>query len=81
MFSKTLPDGGAEGDDMIFVDDESKVLITAPGRRTTSWGVGDFGGRDAGPFAHGMYGAPLIVNGERDGRTLLLLPLGMATIP
>lgn len=55
-----------EGDDMIFVDDESKPLINGTGLEDyflCSW---DFGGRDgARPFAHQMYGAPYIQLPER----------------
>ena len=57
-----------EGDEMIFVDDETKPLITGTGSEDYFLGSWDFGGRDgATPFAHAMYGAPLIVNAERTG--------------
>jgi len=57
-----------EGDDMIFVDDESKPLINGTGSEDYFLGSWDFGGRDgAQPFAHAMYGAPLIVAPERTG--------------
>jgi hypothetical protein len=57
-----------EGDDMIFVDDETKPLITGTGSEDYFLGSWDFGGRDgAQPFGHAMYGAPLIVNAERTG--------------
>jgi hypothetical protein len=57
-----------EGDDMIFVDDESKPVITGTGSEDYFLGSWDFGGRDgAVPFAHAMYGAPLIVAPERTG--------------
>lgn len=57
-----------EGDDMIFVDDESKPLINGTGSEDYFLGSWDFGGRDtAQPFAHHMYGAPLIAAGERTG--------------
>jgi hypothetical protein len=57
-----------EGDEMIFVDDETKPLITGTGSEDYFLGSWDFGGRDgAQPFGHGMYGAPLIVNAERTG--------------
>ena len=57
-----------EGDDMIFVDDESKPVINGTGSEDYFLGSWDFGGRDgAQPFAHAMYGAPLIVNAERTG--------------
>jgi hypothetical protein len=57
-----------EGDDMIFVDDESKPVITGTGSEDYFLGSWDFGGRDgAVPFAHAMYGAPLIVAPDRTG--------------
>ncbi len=57
-----------EGDEMIFVDDETKPLITGTGSEDYFLGSWDFGGRDGAiPFAHSMYGAPLIVNAERTG--------------
>jgi hypothetical protein len=57
-----------EGDEMIFVDDESKPIITGTGSEDYFLGSWDFGGRDgATPFGHAMYGAPLIVNAERTG--------------
>ena len=57
-----------EGDEMIFVDDESKPVITGTGSEDYLLGAWDFGGRDgAVPFAHAMYGAPLIVAAERTG--------------
>jgi hypothetical protein len=57
-----------EGDDMIFIDDESKPAITGTGSEDYFLGSWDFGGRDgAQPFGHTMYGAPLIVNAERTG--------------
>jgi len=57
-----------EGDDMIFVDDETKPLINGTGSEDYFLGSWDFGGVDtATPFAHHMYGAPLIVAGERTG--------------
>ncbi|HXB69663.1 MAG TPA: glycoside hydrolase family 172 protein [Candidatus Acidoferrales bacterium] len=57
-----------EGDDMIFVDDETKPVITGTGSEDYFLGSWDFGGRDgAQPFGHAMYGAPLIVNAERTG--------------
>jgi hypothetical protein len=57
-----------EGDDMIFVDDESKPIINGTGSEDYFLGSWDFGGRDgAVPFGHSMYGAPLIVNAERTG--------------
>lgn len=57
-----------EGDEMIFVDDETKPVITGTGSEDYFLGSWDFGGRDgAEPFAHNQYGAPLIVNAERTG--------------
>ncbi len=57
-----------EGDDMIFVDDESKPVIVGTGSEDYFLGSWNFGGRDgAQAFAHHMYGAPLIVNAERVG--------------
>jgi hypothetical protein len=57
-----------EGDEMIFIDDESKPLIVGTGSEDYFLGSWDFGGRDgAVPFGHQMYGAPLIVNAERTG--------------
>ena len=57
-----------EGDDMIFVDDDSKPIITGTGSEDYFLGSWDFGGRDGAiPFAHHMYGAPLIVAPERTG--------------
>jgi hypothetical protein len=57
-----------EGDEMIFVDDESKPSINGTGSEDYFLGSWDFGGPDgAQPFGHTMYGAPLIVNAERTG--------------
>jgi hypothetical protein len=57
-----------EGDEMIFVDDERMPVITGTGSEDYFLGSWNFGGRDAAePFAHTMYGAPLIVNPERVG--------------
>jgi len=57
-----------EGDEMIFVDDESKPAINGTGSEDYFLGSWDFGGRDGAiPFGHAMYGAPLIVNAERTG--------------
>ena len=57
-----------EGDDMIFIDDDSKPAITGTGSEDYFLGSWDFGGRDgAQPFGHSMYGAPLIANAERTG--------------
>jgi hypothetical protein len=57
-----------EGDDMIFVDDETKPIIIGTGSEDYFLGSWNFGGRDAAQaFAHRQYGAPLIVNPERTG--------------
>jgi hypothetical protein len=57
-----------EGDDMIFVDDETTPVINGTGMEDYFLGSWDFGGRDGSiPFAHHFYGAPLIVNPERAG--------------
>jgi hypothetical protein len=57
-----------EGDDMIFVDDETKPLIIGTGSEDYFLGSWNFGGREgARPFAHHQYGAPLIQSPERVG--------------
>ena len=57
-----------EGDEMIFVDDESKPVINGTGSEDYFLGSWDFGGRDGAiPFSHDQYGAPLIVAPERTG--------------
>jgi hypothetical protein len=57
-----------EGDDMIFIDDESKPAIIGTGSEDYFLGSWNFGGRDnAVPFGHHYYGAPLIVMPERVG--------------
>ncbi|HYL73703.1 MAG TPA: glycoside hydrolase family 172 protein [Bryobacteraceae bacterium] len=57
-----------EGDDMIFVDDETKPLINGTGSEDYFLGSWDFGGRDAAmPFAHDQYGAPFIAAAEHTG--------------
>jgi hypothetical protein len=57
-----------EGDEMIFIDNDSKPAIIGTGSEDYFLGSWDFGGRDGAiPFAHSMYGAPLIVNAERTG--------------
>ena len=57
-----------EGDEMIFVDDDSRPVIVGTGSEDYFLGSWDFGGRDGAiPFGHAMYGAPLIVNAERTG--------------
>jgi hypothetical protein len=57
-----------EGDDMIFIDDEAKPVITGTGSEDYFLGSWDFGGLyNAQPFAHAMYGAPIISFAERAG--------------
>ena len=57
-----------EGDDMIFVDDETKPVITGTGSEDYFNGAWDFGGRDgAVPFAHLYNGAPLMIAPEIAG--------------
>jgi hypothetical protein len=57
-----------EGDDMIFVDDETKPVIIGTGSEDYLLGSWNFGGREgARPFAHRMYGAHLIESPERPG--------------
>jgi hypothetical protein len=57
-----------EGDDMIFVDDETKPIINGTGSEDYFLGSWDFGGRDGAiPFAHRMYGAQAISAAERIG--------------
>ncbi|HXF28008.1 MAG TPA: glycoside hydrolase family 172 protein [Bryobacteraceae bacterium] len=57
-----------EGDEMIFVDNESKPVINGTGSEDYFLGSWDFGGRDGAiPFGHRQYGAPLIVDPERTG--------------
>src|SRR5579862_4327882 len=57
-----------EDDDMIFVDDESKPLITGTGSEDYFNGAWDFGGRDgAVQFAHKYNGAPIMIDPERAG--------------
>jgi hypothetical protein len=57
-----------EGDDMIFIDDESKPAIIGTGSEDYFLGSWNFGGRDgARAFAHSQYGAPLIALPERTG--------------
>jgi hypothetical protein len=57
-----------EGDEMIFVDDESKPLIIGTGSEDYFLGSWNFGGRDyATPFSHRFYGAPLIIMPEKTG--------------
>jgi len=57
-----------EGDDMIFVDDETKPAIIGTGSEDYFLGSWNFGGREgARPFSHHQYGAPLIQSPERTG--------------
>lgn len=57
-----------EGDDMIFIDNESRPLIIGTGSEDYFLGSWNFGGRDgAVPFAHQQYGAPIIIMPERTG--------------
>lgn len=57
-----------EGDDMIFIDDETKPAIIGTGSEDYFLGSWNFGGRDGAiPFAHHYYGAPLIIMAERTG--------------
>jgi hypothetical protein len=57
-----------EGDDMIFIDDESKPAIVGTGSEDYFLGSWNFGGREgAKAFAYHMYGAPLIQSPERTG--------------
>jgi hypothetical protein len=57
-----------EGDDMIFVDDETMPVINGTGSEDYINGAWDFGGRDgAVPFAHLYNGAPLIIAAELAG--------------
>ena len=57
-----------EGDDMIFIDDETKPLIVGTGSEDYFLGSWNFGGRDgAKAFSYHQYGAPLIQSPERTG--------------
>jgi len=57
-----------EGDEMIFVDDESKPVINGTGSEDYFLGSWDFGGQDGAiPFGHQQYGAPLIAAPEHTG--------------
>jgi hypothetical protein len=57
-----------EGDEMIFIDDNSKPAITGTGTEDYYNGAWDFGGLNgAQPFAYQHIGAPYIVNAERIG--------------
>jgi hypothetical protein len=62
-----------EGDDMIFIDDETKPAITGTGTEDYINGAWDFGGRDgAVPFAHLYNGAQYIQSAENAGGRYLL---------
>jgi hypothetical protein len=57
-----------EGDEMVFVDDNSKPVITGTGSEDYFCGAWDFGGRDTSvPFAHLYNGAHYIAAAERIG--------------
>jgi hypothetical protein len=57
-----------EGDDMIFIDDETKPTIIGTGSEDYFLGSWDFGGLyNAQPFAHSQYGAHVITFAERYG--------------
>jgi hypothetical protein len=57
-----------EGDDMVFVDNDSAPAITGTGSEDYFNGAWDFGGRDgATPFAHLYNGAPFIAAPELAG--------------
>ena len=57
-----------EGDDMIFVDDESRPIIVGTGSEDYFCGAWNFGGiAGATPFAHLYNGAPYILGQERVG--------------
>ncbi len=62
-----------EGDDMIFIDDESKPAIIGTGSEDYICGAWDFGGRDGiVPFAHLYNGAQFVQSAERTGGRYLL---------
>ncbi len=57
-----------EGDEMIFIDDESKPAINGTGTEDYFNGAWDFGGIEgAVPFSFRHNGAPLIIDAERTG--------------
>lgn len=57
-----------EGDEMIFIDDESKPAIIGTGSEDYFLGSWNFGGREAArAFAHRQYGAQFIALPERTG--------------
>lgn len=62
-----------EGDEMIFIDDESKPAITGTGTEDYICGAWDFGGRDGAiPFAHLYNGAQFIQSAEHGGGRYLM---------
>lgn len=57
-----------EGDEMIYVDDESTPAIIGTGSEDYFCGAWDFGGRDAAvPFGYLYNGSHMITNAERTG--------------
>ncbi len=57
-----------EGDDMIFLDDETTPAIIGTGSEDYFLGAWDFGGREGAiPFAHLYNGAPFMTSAERTG--------------
>ncbi len=57
-----------EGDEMIFIDDESQPAIIGTGSEDYFCGAWDFGGRDGAiQFAHLYNGAPFMTSPERAG--------------
>jgi hypothetical protein len=57
-----------EGDDMIYIDDETKPIIIGTGSEDYLCGAWNFGGMaGASPFAHLYNGAPYILGQERVG--------------
>ncbi len=62
-----------EGDDMIFIDDETKPAIIGTGTEDYINGAWDFGGRDGAiPFAHLYNGAQFIQSPEHGGGRYLV---------
>ncbi len=62
-----------EGDDMIFIDDETRPAITGTGTEDYINGAWDFGGRDgAVPFAHLYNGARFMQAPEHGGGRYLM---------
>ncbi|MBL8240137.1 MAG: DUF2961 domain-containing protein [Bryobacterales bacterium] len=57
-----------EGDEMIFIDDESTPAIVGTGSEDYFCGAWDYGGRDAAvPFGYLYNGSHMITNAERTG--------------